>query len=107
MSRHDNEETLKQAVIAVLQGIFDPEIPVNIYELGLIYHVDVTPDKQVKITMTLTSPNCPVAEALPAEVLQKTEAIDGVQSADLHLTFDPPWSQDNMSDEAKLALGLL
>lgn len=98
---------IKDEVIRTLETVFDPEIPVNIYELGLVYDVTVSPDNKVKITMTLTTPNCPAAESLPAEVQRKTSAIEGVEDVDLHLTFDPPWDQEMMSDVAKLELGLL
>ena len=86
---------------------FDPEIPVDIYELGLIYDVFVNEDLDVKILMTLTTPNCPVAETLPVEVEEKVMSIDEVKSASVEITFDPPWSKELMSEEAKLELGLL
>ena len=98
---------LGEKIVKVLKTIFDPEIPVDIYELGLIYDVFVNEDFDVKISMTLTSPNCPVAESLPAEVENKVKSIQGVNSALVVMTFDPPWSQELMSDEAKLELGLL
>ena len=99
--------SLEEKVTAVLKDIYDPEIPVNIYELGLIYRVDAPPDGNVKITMTLTAPNCPAAQTLPAEVKYKSEAVDGVKSADVEVTFDPQWTPDKMSDAAKLALNIL
>ena len=99
--------SLEEQVTAVLKDIYDPEIPVNIYELGLIYRVDAPPDGNVKITMTLTAPNCPAAQTLPAEVKYKSEAVDGVKSADVEVTFDPQWTPDKMSDAAKLALNIL
>lgn len=98
---------LGEAIVKVLKSIYDPEIPVDIYELGLIYDVMVNTDHEVKILMTLTSPNCPVAESLPQEVEQKVTAIDGVKAAEVEITFDPPWSRDLMSEEAKLELGML
>ena len=98
---------LGENVVKVLKTIYDPEIPVDIYELGLIYDVMVNEDNEVKILMTLTSPNCPVAESLPKEVEDKTASIDGVKSAEVEITFDPPWSKDLMSEEAKLELGML
>lgn len=98
---------LKDEVIQTLQTVFDPEIPVNIYELGLIYEAEVSPDNKVKIVMTLTTPNCPAAEFLPTEVQQKVAAIEGVQDVDLRLTFDPPWDQSMMSEAARLELGML
>jgi FeS assembly SUF system protein len=93
--------------VAVLKTIYDPEIPVDIYELGLIYDVFVNEDKDVKILMTLTSPNCPVAETLPVEVEERVKSLDLVKGAEVEITFDPPWTQDLMSEEAKLELGLL
>ena len=98
---------LGEKIVEVLKTIFDPEIPVDIYELGLIYDVFVNEDYEVKILMTLTSPNCPVAETLPVEVEEKVKSIDAVKDAEVEITFDPPWSQDLMSEEAKLELGLL
>jgi|TARA_B100000768_G_C11282891_1_gene379766 FeS assembly SUF system protein len=97
----------KSTVIDVLKSIFDPEIPVDIYELGLIYEVKVTDDGFVHIEMTLTSPNCPVAESLPADVEDKVGKIDGATGAKVNIVFDPPWTQDLMSEEAKLELGFL
>ena len=98
---------LGEKVVKVLKTIYDPEIPVDIYELGLIYDVFLNEDNDVKILMTLTSPNCPVAESLPQEVKDKVAEIDGVKSSDVELTFEPPWSKDLMSEEAKLELGML
>ena len=98
---------LGEKIVNVLKTIFDPEIPVDIYELGLIYDVFVNEDFDVKISMTLTSPNCPVAESLPAEVEEKVKSVQGVSSAIVEMTFEPPWTQELMSDEAKLELGLL
>lgn len=98
---------LGEKIVRVLKTIFDPEIPVDIYELGLIYDVFVNEDCDVKILMTLTTPNCPVAETLPLEVEEKIKSINEVKSAEVEITFDPPWSQDLMSEEAKLELGLL
>ena len=93
--------------VRTLKTIFDPEIPVDIYELGLIYDVLVNEDFEVKILMTLTTPNCPVAESLPKEVEEKVKSLDEVKSAEVEITFDPPWTQDLMSEEAKLELGML
>ncbi|GAA3775246.1 MULTISPECIES: DUF59 domain-containing protein [Flavobacteriaceae] len=98
---------LGEKIVKVLKTIFDPEIPVDIYELGLIYDVFVNEDYDVKILMTLTTPNCPVAETLPLEVEEKVKSLDEVKSAEVEITFDPPWSQDLMSEEAKLELGML
>jgi FeS assembly SUF system protein len=100
----------QQDVITVLKTIFDPEIPVDIYELGLIYEVkfsDVEGGQKVDIQMTLTSPNCPVAESLPADVKQRVAAMEGVADADVEVVFEPSWTQDMMSEEAKLELGFL
>lgn len=98
---------LGDKIVRVLKTIYDPEIPVDIYELGLIYDVFVNEDSEVKILMTLTSPNCPVAETLPLEVEEKVKSINEVKDAEVEITFDPPWSQDLMSEEAKLELGML
>jgi len=98
---------LGEKIVKVLKTIYDPEIPVDIYELGLIYDVFVNEEQDVKILMTLTSPNCPVAETLPVEVEEKVKSIDAVKDAEVEITFDPPWTQDLMSEEAKLELGLL
>jgi len=102
----DTQE-LGEKIVTVLKTIYDPEIPVDIYELGLIYDVFVNEDNEVKILMTLTSPNCPVAESLPAEVEERVKSLDVVKDAEVEMTFDPPWSQDLMSEEAKLELGML
>ncbi len=102
----DTQE-LGEKIVKVLKTIYDPEIPVDIYELGLIYDVFVNEDREVKILMTLTSPNCPVAETLPVEVEEKVKSLDAVSDAEVEITFDPPWTQELMSEEAKLELGLL
>jgi FeS assembly SUF system protein len=96
-----------EKIVQVLKTIFDPEIPVDIYELGLIYDVMVNENKEAKILMTLTSPNCPVAETLPKEVENKVEELEEIDSAEVEITFDPTWTQDMMSEEAKLELGFL
>lgn len=98
---------LGEKIVTILKTIYDPEIPVDIYELGLIYDVMVSTDREVKILMTLTTPNCPVAETLPKEVEDKVKTIEGVSDVEVEITFDPPWTQDLMSEEAKLELGLL
>ncbi|MFT5239008.1 MAG: FeS assembly SUF system protein [Ulvibacter sp.] len=100
-------ENLGKEIVRVLKTIYDPEIPVDIYELGLIYDVFVNEDYEVKILMTLTSPNCPVAESLPQEVNEKVKSLDQVKDSEIELTFDPPWSQDLMSEEAQLELGFM
>ena len=97
---------LYEAVIAALKEIFDPEIPVNIYDLGLVYGVDVD-DGHVVVTMTLTTPHCPVAESMPGEVELRVSAVPGVATAEVNLVWDPPWDPHKMSDEAKLELGML
>ena len=102
-----NSQDLGEKIVKELKSIFDPEIPVDIYELGLIYDVFVNEDNQVKILMTLTTPNCPVAETLPQEVEEKIKSIDEVKTAEVEITFDPPWTKDLMSEEAKLELGFL
>jgi FeS assembly SUF system protein len=98
---------LYDGVIAALKEIYDPEIPVNIYELGLIYGVDVSDDADVTVTMTLTTPHCPVAESMPGEVELRVGAVPGVRDAEVNLVWDPPWDLAKMSDEARLELGML
>ncbi len=98
---------LYEGVIAALRDIFDPEIPVNIYDLGLIYGVDVSDEGHVVVTMTLTTPHCPVAESMPSEVELRVCAVPGVRDAEVNLVWDPPWDPQKMSDEAKLELGML
>ncbi|MEE9348630.1 MAG: DUF59 domain-containing protein [Flavobacteriaceae bacterium] len=100
-------QDLGSQIIEKIKTIFDPEIPVDIYELGLIYDVLVNEDNDVKILMTLTSPNCPVAETLPVEVEEKVKTLKEVNNAEVEITFDPPWNQSLMSEEAKLELGFL
>ena len=107
MSEEMDTSILGEKIVRTLKTIFDPEIPVDIYELGLIYDVLVNEDFEVKILMTLTTPNCPVAESLPKEVEEKVKSLDEVKSAEVEITFDPPWTQDLMSEEAKLELGML
>jgi FeS assembly SUF system protein len=98
---------LEDRIIKVLKNIYDPEIPVNIYDLGLIYELDADDDNNVKIKMTLTTPNCPIAGDILREVRDSVEAVEGVKSLDLKLTFDPPWDESNLSEEARLELGLM
>ncbi|MCF8368764.1 MAG: SUF system Fe-S cluster assembly protein [Bacteroidales bacterium] len=98
---------LGDAVIETLKTIFDPEIPVNIYELGLIYEVKMDDELNVTILMTLTSPNCPVAESLPVEVKERISEVDGIKEVTVELTFEPPWDKDMMSEEALLELGFI
>ncbi|HPE86224.1 MAG: DUF59 domain-containing protein [Bacteroidia bacterium] len=102
-----NTEALREAVIRNLKIIYDPEIPVNIYDLGLIYHIEINENGKVEILMTLTSPNCPVAESLPQEVHDTLLPIEGITEVSIELTFEPAWNPDSLSDEAKLALGML
>jgi FeS assembly SUF system protein len=97
---------LKEKIILEIKKIYDPEIPVNIYELGLIYNIDIDKKNKVNIDMTLTSPNCPVAESLPNSVKDNVLKVDGVSSVDLKLVWDPPWDKDKMSEAAKLELNL-
>ena len=96
-----------ERVVDALKEIYDPEIPVNIYDLGLIYGVEVTDDGDVAITMTLTTPHCPVAESMPGEVEMRCNAVPGVRDAEVNLVWDPPWGPNLMSDEARLELGML
>ena len=98
---------LYEAVVAALKEIYDPEIPVNIYDLGLIYGVEVTDEGHAVVTMTLTTPHCPVAESMPAEVELRVGSVPGVGTADVNLVWDPPWDPQKMSDDAKLELGML
>jgi len=97
---------LKEKVIEEIKKIFDPEIPVNIYELGLIYKIEVDQKNKVKVDMTLTSPNCPVAESLPNQVKENIMKVEGVSEVDLNLVWEPPWTKDKMSEAAKLELEL-
>ena len=97
---------LKEKIIKEIKKIYDPEIPVNIYELGLIYKIEIIEDKKVNIDMTLTTPNCPVADSLPKMVKNNILKIDGVSDVDLKLIWDPPWTKDKMSEAAKLELNL-
>ncbi len=106
MNLHE-KQVFENKVIAVLKSIYDPEIPVDIYELGLIYEINIRENAHIDLLMTLTSPNCPVAESLPAEVKEKVATIEGVPSAEVEIVFDPPWNKDMMSEEAQLELGFL
>ena len=100
-------DTLKEDVIAAIRECYDPEIPVNIYDLGLIYEVNVSASSKVELVMTLTSPHCPVAEILPAQVKSRVELVEGVDEVDLELTWEPPWTPEQMSEAAKLELGIM
>lgn len=101
------QETLKNAIVNVLRNIYDPEIPVNIYDLGLIYDIAVDAEGNAKILMTMTAPDCPEAEYMFQEVRQMVEYIEGIKKVDVELTFDPPWDYDKLSDAVKADLGLL
>ena len=101
------EESIKNDIVEVLKTVFDPEIPVNIYDLGLIYEINVFPDHNAEVVMTLTSPNCPVAGTLPGDVEQKVKSVSGVNEVTIELVFEPAWNQEMMSEEAKLELGFL
>ena len=97
---------LKEKIVAEIKKIYDPEIPVNIYELGLIYRIEIKDENKIEIDMTLTSPNCPVAESLPNSVKESVQKLSGVEQVDLKLVWNPPWNQDKMSEAAKLELNL-
>lgn len=103
----DQIADIGEDIIRVLKTVFDPEIPVDIYELGLIYDVQISEEGDVKIIMTLTTPNCPVAETLPQEVKDKVKEVDNVREVELELTFEPSWNKEMMSEEAKFELGML
>lgn len=103
----DEQEENKRKVVNAIKEVYDPEIPVDVYELGLIYEITIYPVNNVYILMTLTSPNCPAAESIPSEVKARVSEIEGVNNVEVELTFDPPYSQDMMSEVAKLELGFL
>lgn len=107
MDKNIEKEILKDRIIQRLKTIHDPEIPLNIYELGLIYEIDIDENCDVLIVMTLTAPNCPVAESLPLEVEETVKQTEGVNNVQVQITFEPAWSMDKLSDEAKLELGFL
>ena len=100
-------QSIGEQAVDVLRTIYDPEIPVDIYELGLIYDVQVSDEGDIHVLMTLTSPNCPVAESLPEEVKEKVGTLPAARQVEVEITFDPPWTRDMMRDEAKLELGML
>lgn len=102
-----DKREFEDLIVSVLKTVYDPEIPVDVYELGLIYNIEISDDNEVKIDMTLTSPSCPVAESLPAEVEAKVESLSQVKKAIVDITFDPPWDKDMMSEEALLELGFM
>ena len=103
----DEIRELEEKIIVVVKNIYDPEIPVDFYALGLIYEINIDESGKVKVVMTLTSPNCPVAESMPAQVKEEISHLKGVTESEIEITFDPPWDQDMMTEEAKLELGLL
>ncbi len=102
-----NTLSIKNAIREAVKTVYDPEIPVNIYDLGLVYEITVQDDGKAHVLMTLTAPACPAAEILPAEVKEKAEEVEGVTEAEVEITFEPEWNQDMMSDEAKLELGFM
>lgn len=102
-----DKQKIENKIINVLKAIFDPEIPVDVYELGLIYEIKIDDQFHVEIIMTLTSPNCPVAESMPKEVEDKVGEVHGVKSSKVNIVFDPPWDKDMISEEAKLDLGMI
>jgi len=103
----EEKEALKTQVVEALETVYDPEIPVDIYKLGLIYDIDIADDGAANIRMTLTAPNCPAAQTLPVEVKEKAESVEGVPTAEVEVVFDPPWSMEKMDDAAKLVLNIL
>ena len=98
---------IEEKIVAMLKTVYDPEIPVNVYDLGLIYKIDVSDNGEVALDMTLTAPNCPAADFIMEDIRQKVESVDGVTSASINLVFEPEWDKDMMSEEAKLELGFL
>jgi len=107
VNREQSILSLETEIVNVLKRTYDPEIPVNIYDLGLIYDIETDENNSVRITMTLTAPNCPVADILPVEIKEKIQSIEGVTHVEINLVFDPPWDQSMMSEEALLELGML
>jgi len=107
MDSAENKKKIEGKIINVLKAIFDPEIPVDVYELGLIYEIKIDNDFNTEIIMTLTSPNCPVAESMPKEVEDKVGEVHGVKTSKVNIVFDPPWDKEMMSEEAKLDLGMI
>lgn len=105
MSQTIDKHTLKEKIIEQLKTVFDPEIPVNVFDLGLIYEINISDDFHVHILMTLTSPTCPAAEHLPLEINEKLLGLEGVKGVNVEITFDPPWNEDMMSEEARMELG--
>lgn len=107
MMEREEKKQLEQSIVNALKTVYDPEIPVDIYELGLIYEIKINDEKEATIVMTLTSPSCPVAESLPVEVEEKVAGVEGITKASIDLTWEPPWDKDMMSEEALVELGLI
>lgn len=108
MSNSENDLlALKEDIVRAIKNVYDPEIPVDVYELGLIYEINILPVNNVEIIMTLTSPSCPAAESIPSEIEANVQSVDGVNDVNIELTFDPPYATDMMSEEAKLELGFM
>jgi FeS assembly SUF system protein len=107
MSEDNNYTELEASIVKALKNVYDPEIPVNVYDLGLIYNVDVKSEKEVDITMTLTAPNCPMADIVLNDVETYVQDVKGIEKVNVILTFDPPWDKDMLSEEARLELGLM
>ena len=107
MTTKKSNQELEQEIINVLKEVYDPELPVNIYELGLIYEIKIDDNKKAQVLMTLTAPNCPVAESLPVEVKEKVATVEGISEVEVELTFEPPWDKSMMSEAALLELGFL
>lgn len=101
-----SDEAFKEEIITAIKQVYDPEIPADVYELGLIYSIDISADKMVKVEMTLTSPMCPVADSMPLEIQEKIMSVPGVKDVDMRVVFDPPWDKSKMSDEARLVLDM-
>ncbi len=107
MSNERTKTDIEADIVQALKNVYDPEIPVNVYDLGLIYEIDLTDEGEANITMTLTAPNCPVVDVLLADVEMYVTDVKGVEKTNINLTFDPPWDKDMLSDEAKLELGMM
>lgn len=107
MTKSSQYKHLEERIIRSIKAVYDPDISVNIYDLGLIYKIDINEDNSVKVTMTLTSPSCPVAESLPVEVKENVQSVQGVTNAEVVVVFEPPWEKEMMSEEALLELGWL
>lgn len=106
-NKNNDTLALKEDIVRAIKDVYDPEIPVDVYELGLIYEINILPVNNVEIVMTLTSPSCPAAESIPSEVEAKVRSVEGVNDVNIELTFDPPYATDMMSEEARLELGFM